>query len=281
MLNNLYTFDCEVTNYNWLFVFKSFDTAQYVVIHDDYEEIAEFMRTRPLLVGFNNKHYDQYILKAVMLGLSPEEVKGISDYIIVHGIAGWEIPQLKDSGIWFDQFDLKDDMQDGLSLKAIEGHLGMNITESSIAFDTDHPLTEHEMEELIEYCKHDVDATEVLLELRKVYIENKLTLGKEKGIDPARALYMTNAKLTAAYLDAKPLIHHDEREYQYPDNLLRQYIPQEVFDFFDQMHDRTIPDEVLFKQKLNLDVGGTPVVLGFGGIHGAIPNYQFRKGDSV
>ena len=40
MLNNLYTFDCEVTNHNWLFVFKSFDTAQYVVIHDDYEEIG-------------------------------------------------------------------------------------------------------------------------------------------------------------------------------------------------------------------------------------------------
>ena len=67
MLNNLYTFDCEVTNHNWLFVFKSFDTGDYIVIHDDYEEIGEFMRTRPLLVGFNNKHYDQYILKAVML----------------------------------------------------------------------------------------------------------------------------------------------------------------------------------------------------------------------
>lgn len=273
MLNNLYTFDCEVTNHNWLFVFKSFDTGDYIVIHDDYEEIGEFMRLRPLLVGFNNKHYDQYILKAVLLGLSPEEIKGISDYIIVHGIAGWEIPQLKDSGIWFDQFDLKDDMQDGLSLKAIEGHLGMNITESSIAFDTDHPLTEHEMEELVEYCIHDVDATEVLLKLRKVYIENKLTLGKEKGIDPARALYMTNAKLTAAYLDAKPVIHHDEREYQYPGNLLREYLPQEVFDFFDQMHDRTIPDEVLFNSGLDIMVGDCPTRLGWGGIHGAIPNY--------
>ena len=274
MLNNLYTFDCELTNYNWLFVFKSFDTAQYVVIHDDYEEIGEFMRTRPLLVGFNNKHYDQYILKAVMLGLSPEEVKGISDCIIVHGIAGWEIPQLKDSGIWFDQFDLKDDMQDGLSLKAIEGHLGMNITESSIAFDTDHPLTEHEMEELVEYCKHDVDATEVLLELRKVYIENKLTLGKEKGIDPARALYMTNAKLTAAYLDAKPVIHHDEREYQYPDNILWQYIPEEVVKFFEKLQDKSIPDEVLFTTSLDFKIGECSTRIGWGGAHGSIDHYS-------
>ena len=87
---------------------------------------------------------------------------------------------------------------------------------------------------------------------------------------------MTNAKLTAAYLDAqrpnRPWT--DEREYQYPPNLLREYIPQEVFDFFDRMHDPAIPDDVLFKSKLKQDVYGCPTVLAYGGIHGAIPFYE-------
>ena len=59
---------------------------------------------------------------------------------------------------------------------------------------------------------------------------------------------MTNAKLTSVYLQAekpeKPWT--DERNYQYPDKLLRQYIPQEIFDFFDRLHDPNVPDIDLF-----------------------------------
>lgn len=66
----------------------------------------------------------------------------------------------------------------------------------------------------------------------------------------------------------------DEREYKYPDNLRREYIPKEVFDFFDRLYDKSIPNKELFKSKFNLTVGGCPVTLGFGGIHGAIPFYQ-------
>lgn len=56
-------------------------------------------------------------------------------------------------------------------------------------------------------------------------------------------------KLTAAFLDAEPKPHYDEREYVYPSKLLRQYIPQEVFGFFDG-EGMSIPNEVVFKEKL-------------------------------
>lgn len=162
----------------------------------------------------------------------------------------------------------------GLSLKAIEAHLGMDIRETTVSFNLDRPLTPEELEEVIFYCKHDVDATDKLDDLRQGYLSSKLTLGKEKGIYPAKALYMTNAKLTAAYLDAEPKPHYDEREYQYPATLLRQYIPQEVFAFFDRLKDMTIPNEVVFKEKLEIMVGDCPCTIAYGGIHGAIPCYQ-------
>ena len=155
----------------------------------------------------------------------------------------------------------------------------MNIVESSVPFDIDRPLTDEELDEMIEYCKADVDATEKLFHLRKNYLENKVYIGGLKGIPPEKALYMTNAKLTAAYLDATPPEEPwtDEREYKYPDNLLREYIPQEVFDFFDRLHDDSIPDEDVFKSKLEFSIGECKGQIGFGGIHSSVDHYYFKE----
>lgn len=274
MNESLFIFDCEVFAFDWLFVFKHKATGEYTVIHNDNEAVKQFMEQEPLLAGFNNKHYDQFILKAVLADYTPEEVKVVNDFIIVQGHEGWEHPDLRESRVYFDQYDLMDDCQMGLSLKAIEAHLGMDIRETTVSFNLDRPLTPEELEEVIFYCKHDVDATDRLDDLRQGYLSSKLTLGKEKGIYPAKALYMTNAKLTAAYLDAEQKPHFDEREYKYPDTLLRQYIPQEVFDFFDRLKDMSIPSEVVFKEKLEIMVGDCPCTIAYGGIHGAIPCYR-------
>ena len=169
-------------------------------------------------------------------------------------------------------------MQMGLSLKAIEGHLGMSIEETEVDFNLDRPLTQEELALTIKYCKHDVDATEKVTGIRKNYLTNKIYLGGLKDIAPTQALAMTNAKLTAAYLDARREIEfNDEREYKYPENLRREYIPDEVFYFFDRLYDPDISDDDLFKSKLNTDVGDCPVTLGFGGIHGAIPFYHEKE----
>ncbi len=269
-----FIFDCEVFAFDWLFVFKDLDSGEYTVIHNDNEAVKSFMENDPLLAGFNNKHYDQFILKAVLSDAIPEQIKELNDYVIVHGEVGWQHPLVRDCKVYFEQFDLFDDCQAGLSLKAIEAHLGMDIRESEVDFNIDRPLTEEELEETIFYCKHDVDATEKLYHLRKSYIENKLMLGRIKGIPDNRALYMTNAKLTAAYLDAVPKEHDDEREYVYPDNLLREYIPEDVFSFFNRIYDRSLSDEEVFKSKLNFKIGDCEVTIAYGGIHGAIPCYR-------
>ena len=273
-LDNLFVFDCEVFAFDWLFVFKNVETGEYLDFHNDNEALMEFMASKPLLVGYNNKNYDQFILKAVLCDMTPPEIKQINDLLIEHEMNGWQIPVLQDCGVYMEQFDLMDDTQQGTSLKDIEGHLGMNIRESSVSFTLDRSLTEDELEEVISYCRHDVDATHVLLSLRQVYVANKLTLGREKGLAPARALYMTNAKLTAAYLDAKAKEHSDEREYVFPDDILWEYIPAEVKKFFERIHDKSIPDEELWKQQLDIMVGDCATRLAWGGIHGAIPHYK-------
>ena len=239
------------------------------------------MATNPLLAGWNNKNYDNFILKAILLNWEPEEVKHVNDLIIKQGVRGWEIPGLNGRYIPIRSFDLKDDTQVGLSLKSVEGHLKMDIEEEGVDFDLDRPMTPEEVERTIFYCKHDVDATEEIFNIRRSYLENKLYLGTLCNLEPERALYMTNAKLTAAYLGAARPIQErsDERNYELPGKLLIEWIPEEVKEFFGRLKDRSIPDEQVFSEKCNITIGDCPVTIGYGGIHGAIPNYTEKSSD--
>lgn len=296
MVEGTYIFDCEVFAHDWLFVFKEVATGEYTVIWNDNDEVLAFMERNPYLGGFNNKHYDNHILKAVMCGFTPEQVKEINDLIIVHELNGWDIPALREYRVYFESFDLKDDCQDGVSLKGIEAHLGIPIEETEVDFNVDHVLSESEKAQTTYYCKYDVDATEILFKLRQGYLDNKAAVGRKRGLTDRQAMYMTNAKLTSVYLQAqkpeKPWT--DERDYQYPDKLLRQYIPQEVFDFFDKLHDPNIPNYLLFggydeqgvKHKgaaLDFSIGECKCTIAYGGIHGAIPTYveEATEGRSI
>ena len=269
-----YTYDTEVFAHDFIVVFKDKKTGEYAVLHNDNLGVKEFITDDAIYCGFNSKGYDQYIIKAICAGFSPEEVKEVNDWII-NGGQGWECPLLNGVFFRFNNVDIMDDMQVGLSLKAIEGHLGISVEETEVDFNLDRPLTQEELTLTIKYCKHDVDATEKVTDIRKDYLKNKIYLGELKDIEPTKSLAMTNAKLTAAYLDARrEFDFNDEREYKYPTNLLRDYIPDEVFYFFDRLYDPDVSDDDLFKSKLNITVGDCPVTLGFGGIHGAIPFHQ-------
>jgi hypothetical protein len=284
--DNIWIYDIECFAHDWIVVFKNVMTGDYEVMHNNPYQVQWFMEQDPLLCGFNNKHYDNHLLKAILAEGCPEDVKDINDLIILEHINGWDIPELARLKIYFDSFDLMDDMQEGLSLKSIEAHLNMSIEETEVDFNLDRELTPEEIEQTIKYCKYDVDSTEKLFHLRENYLQNKIKLGEAVGIDVRRSLYMTNAKLTSAYLHAvKPLQPYtDERDYKYPENLLKEYIPDEVFEFFDKLHNPEVKDYELFGgydehskkyegAKLELMVGECETTIAYGGIHGAIPTY--------
>ena len=270
------TYDCEVFSHDWIVVFKDKETGIFTVVHNDNEALRSCISEDAIYIGFNSKHYDQYIVKGICADFSPQELKQLNDYII-NGNQGWQYPLLNGFYFSFNNVDIRDDTQQGLSLKAIEGHMGISIQETEVDFNLDRPLTQEELDQTIFYCKHDVDATEKLTDIRKDYLKNKINLGRMAGLTDTKAMAMTNGKLTAAMLKATAQKHDDERQYVYPDNLRREYIPQEVFDFFDRMYDPNISDAEYFKSKLEISVGECPVTIGFGGIHGAIPNYFWSE----
>lgn len=273
------TYDCEVSSHDWLVVLKAKETGEYTIVHNDGEALDAVLSDNNIYCGFNSKHYDQFIIKAACNDFSCQEIKTLSDYLIKGG-NGWQYAPLKDIYFRFNNVDIRDDTQMGLSLKAIEGHFGMSVEETTVDFNLDRPWTEAELQEMITYCKHDVDTTEFLSDVRKEYLKTKINIGAMAGIPPIKAMSMTNAKLTSAFLQARPpqTPWTDEREYKIPDNLLREYIPQEVFDFFARMYDKNLSDDEVFKSQLEIKIGDCPVTIAYGGIHAALPHFMWKEG---
>lgn len=267
--------DIETFKYDWIAVFYDITRNEWTVLHNDNPAIHEYM-SQPDIVfaGFNNKHYDNHQWKALCCGADNELAKQLNDFIIKDDRNGWEHWYLRQNRFWFDSFDLMDDTQVGTSLKHIEAHLGMDIEETEVDFEIDRPLTPEEIWSTIYYCKHDVKATAKLLTLRKNYLDCKIDLGRMCGLSPAKALYYTNARLAAKFLGATFVKRDDGREYTYPENLRVNIIPQEILDFFAQIHDLSIPDHVLFKRKLEITIGGCPCTYAWGGVHGSLTQYS-------
>lgn len=284
----VYIYDIEVFSYDWVVVFRNPDAENnHIVIHNDNFHLRAFLDQPDIVIGgFNNKHYDDWIVLTMTQGGSNVEVKRHNDFIIGGG-NGWEFPFVQYQKKPFQSFDLRDDIADkGLSLKAIEGNMYLPIVESSVPFDIDRPLTPEELEEVIRYCKNDVDATVKLYQAREEYITSKKIVGKMYGVPEAEALGLTNAKLSARVLGAKHVSRDDERDYHVPECLNQKLIPKKVLDFFLQIRDLSIPATKLFgtgkqgSKGMTLDVwvetsgGRCAVTYAWGGVHGA--KYAFK-----
>ena len=168
----VYIWDFEVTAFDWLVVIRAADAKRHTVIHNDNFRLREWIQNHgeDVIGSFNGKGYDDWIAMTIIEGGDPETVKRCNDWIIREHKNGWEFPFIQYKKRPFRSFDLRDDLPKGLSLKAIEGNMYLPIVESSVPFDIDRPLTKSELDEMIYYCKKDVDATVALYERRKEYI---------------------------------------------------------------------------------------------------------------
>lgn len=89
----LISYDCEVFAYDWLVTLKDKETGVFTRIWNDNEALKMALSDDCIYIGFNSKHYDQYIIKAIAADLSPQEIKQVNDFIIAGG-QGWQCPLL-------------------------------------------------------------------------------------------------------------------------------------------------------------------------------------------
>ena len=70
----MWVFDFEVFKYDWLVVIENVTTNQYFNIVNSREKLLEFYNDhkKELLIGYNNKRYDDYIFKGILLDENPK-----------------------------------------------------------------------------------------------------------------------------------------------------------------------------------------------------------------
>lgn len=254
-------YDFEVFERDWLVVFIEPNERRETVIVNDAKKLSSFYESHvdDIWVGFNSRHYDQFILKGILLGMDP---KDINDRIIVDGIDGWRISNA------FNQIRLNNyDVMTGIDrgLKYFEGSLGNSIEESSIPFNIDRKLTQEEIEETIEYCRHDVEQTIAVFIERYSDFEAQLGLLKMFKL-PLSEISKTKVQLSARILEASKRRYDDEFDIDFPSTMrIEKY--REVVDWYRN------PENLDYSKSLKIDVAGVEHSFGWGGVHGARENY--------
>ena len=280
LLDRFWGYDFEVTAYDWLLVLKNYRTRERVVFHNSVpNDIQNFIdKYNPIMMGYNNNGYDKYILKAILSGYTPEELKEVNDHIISGG-NGWEL----DLGYAEvpTQVDLINCIIPRKSLKELEGNLRMNITESTVDFDIDHKWTKQEYDEMLYYCDHDVDALFPIFDILITRFKSKFIIARLGKIDEEYALSLTDANLTAVLLGAERIEHDDPFGYEYPDVIDKTKIPKQALDYFD---DLIAHNDLDYKVEAPcLDLKTIDFQLGVGGCHGFIKEgvYRYDRGDGL
>lgn len=251
-------FDLEVFPSWWCMVYtnpKNINDLKVITSESkNYLQWIRDLKYDRCLIGFNIKNYDLRILNAIEHGSDPYRVYETSKAIINND----ESDLYNNYNYWnrYNFSDLFDDWRFG-SLKEFESNIGMDIRESEVSFDKEC-LSREEKDEIIKYCKHDVEATVKLFHFRKEYIDSKLMLGKLFDIPERKVLKSTNAKLCALALEATPQYRTPNYNFIIPKKVepyIRENLPQDIIDLFSVLSTETKTVN-LFDNVINFGIGG-------------------------
>lgn len=254
-------YDFEVFKYDWLVVIiNPVEKITTTVINDPHELRKYYeAHNNEIWIGYNNRRYDQYVGKGILLDFDPKE---INDWIIRDNKGGWQFSSLFNK-IPMINFDTM--LRTDTGLKTLEAFMGNDIRETSVPFDIDRPLTPEEIAETVKYCTHDVEQTIEVFLNRKEEFDAAMGLVKIFKL-PLSYMGKTGAQRVAKILGGLGKKFDDEFEFPIVDTLrldkykgcLRWY--QNPLN-----HD--------YKKKQVLKIAGVEHTLAWGGLHGAIPKY--------
>ena len=254
-------YDYEVFEKDWLVVIINPIEKTETVIVNDRVKLQEYhdAHEEEIWIGYNNRRYDQYIHKAILLDMNPKEV---NDWIIEENKPGWQYSSLFRK-IQMINFDTMLRMDTGL--KTLEAFMGNNIKETSVPFDIKRKLTSEEIAETIKYCRHDVEQTIEVWLARKAEFDAAMGLVKIFNL-PLSFMGKTGAQRVAKILGGKGLKFDDEFEFPIVPTLrLRKY--RAVKDWYRD------PENHDYKKKQKVMIAGVEHTLAWGGLHGAIKKY--------
>ena len=258
-------YDFEVFKYDWLVVFIDLYAKKETVIINNPDQLQQFYDQHKGVIwaGYNSRHYDQYILKAILCGFDPKEV---NDWIIVEERPGYRFSSLLRN---FPLINYDVMPNPPISLKTLEAFMGHSIKETSVPFDIDRPLTEAELAETVKYCRHDVEET-VEVWLRSIeefnttrFFVNHFHLGSD-------CIGKTKAQLAATILGGNRKGKTFDDEFKFP---ILDCVQLDKYKAVASWYKNPINHDYRKTQE-DVMVAGVPHTFAWGGGHGAIRQYH-------
>lgn len=258
-------YDFEVFKYDWFVVLIDLDAKKETVIINNRDQLQQFYDQHKGVIwaGYNSRHYDQYILKAILCGFDPKEV---NDWIIVEERPGYRFSSLLRN---FPLINYDVMPNPPISLKTLEAFMGHSIKETSVPFDIDRPLTEAELAETVKYCRHDVEET-VEVWLRSIeefnttmFFVNHFHLGSD-------CIGKTKAQLAATILGGNRKGKTFDDEFKFP---ILDCVQLNKYKAVASWYKNPVNHDYRKTQE-DVMVAGVPHTFAWGGGHGAIRQYH-------
>lgn len=255
-------YDFEVFEKDWLVVFINPAERSITRIINDRRKLADYYvaRQKEYYIGYNSSNYDQYIFKALLWG---EDPKKVNDFIIKEKQAGWKYSELfrEPKLLNYDLFE-KD-----RSLKRFEGWFGDSIIESSIPFDYPESLTKSQLEEIADYCQHDVEETMKFFMLNQDKFLIHIGMIKQFNL-PLEYVSKSTSGLVCHILGAfKKELFYDDFKVSFIDSLkITKYA--QVIEWFKSVLNASDNDF------LKIDIAGVEHTFRWGGVHGGLKKYH-------
>lgn len=257
-------FDFEVYKYDWMVVLLDMEAQQETDIINDPDQMLKFYNDHmnDIWCGCNNHHYDDWILRGILCGLDPYD---INEWIITEGKAGWNYTSLFRK-IPLLSYDVMTRIDRGL--KTWEGFLGNSIQETSVDFRIDRKLTEQELQDVLKYCRHDVEQTvEVFMEKKADFDAILGLINMFPDTLSIKDIGLTKAQISAKILGCERKTRDDEFNlYVLPSVDVGKYMEAVQFFIDPKNHD--------YEKNLVMKIAGVDHTIAWGGIHAGREKYH-------
>ena len=284
-MENCLFYDIEVFKHNSMVVFKNYGgetvkvfssslngLGEYIdkgiITNVGYEGLEDYIRDKTL-VGYNNYHFDDYILYAMSKKLPQEIIKQWSDSIIQNkSLVGMKKITCCKTLDAYQQISVSRP-----GLKRVEGNMGISIVESSVDFNIDRELTPDENLEVLKYCEYDVEATINIFKMRSNYFKTKnsiIDMMKDRNLQK-RAYKWNTTSIVGQLLKPKRM----RKSKRFVDDNLFEYVPHEVIEMWKELD--TTQDYKFKQKKVVIEEFNNVIEFGWGGLHGAPKGVTRRK----
>lgn len=187
-MGSVWVFDSEVYPNFFYVAFKLVGEEKYVTFErspacDFNPRKLMYMLWHFCIVGFNSNLYDLYIIQYAINGASTQQIKMLSDDIVVNKIKSRDIKDnYKVERPKINHIDLFELPKGKASLKLYTGRLHCK-TMQDLPFKPDHYLEEHEAKVVRVYCVNDLANTELLFNHLAQAIQLRIEMSKQYGVD--------------------------------------------------------------------------------------------------